>query len=113
MKLQRSALQRRAAPRPGFPARIALVTSHFPPSTGGLERHVAALAQAMASRGIAVDIIVPGESTTTGQYGEQPMIRVRQFRIVVGAPRYSFSPGVWRYLHRAAGAYDLVHAHNY
>lgn len=90
-----------------------MVTSHFPPSTGGLERHVSALTDAMASRGIEVDVIVPGTATAVHESEVHPGLTVRRFRSVVGGSHYPVAPGLWRYLRRNAGTYDLVHAHNY
>ena len=90
-----------------------MVTSHFPPSTGGLERHVTVLAKAMASRGIEVDVLVPGRTVAVHQSEMYPGVTVRRFRYMIGGSRYPVAPGLWQYLRGRAGTYDLVHAHNY
>jgi glycosyltransferase involved in cell wall biosynthesis len=113
MKPQRSGFEGHPLARSDSLSRIAVVTSHFPPSTGGLERHASALAEAIAKRGVTVDVIVPGSSTARHQLSEHPGITIRRFPILAGASRYSLSPGLWRYLRRAARTYDLVHAHNF
>jgi glycosyltransferase involved in cell wall biosynthesis len=94
------------------PSRIAIVTSHFPPSVGGLERHVFKLAEAMAKRGVEVDVIVPG-ALTARETGPYPGVLIRRFANIGGTARYSLSPGLWNYLRGAGRTYDLIHAHNY
>jgi glycosyltransferase involved in cell wall biosynthesis len=93
--------------------RIALVTSHFPPSIGGLEKHVVELGRAMAERGHAVDVLVPGAATRVEPGSDHAGVVVRRFRTIVGGPRHPIAPGLWRHLRHEAAIYDVVHAHNY
>jgi glycosyltransferase involved in cell wall biosynthesis len=93
--------------------RVALVTSHFPPWTGGLERHVANLARRLSSRGIEVEVLVPAPASAVEDLSESPRVLVRRFGSGVGGQRHALAPGLWRHLRRAAARYDLIHAHNY
>jgi glycosyltransferase involved in cell wall biosynthesis len=92
--------------------RIALVTPRFPPDIGGLEVHVGHLARRLVAAGHSVDVLaqaapsVPRLDRTDGA-------TVRRFPIRLGGRAYPCAPGLWSYVGRHAGRYDVVHMHSY
>jgi len=99
------------------PSRIALVSSHYPPTIGGLERHVAGLAATLAKRDVEVEVIAPEAvrppaAPREAKTGEDHVVTVRRFAVVPSAGRFLLSPALWLYLRRSLGRYDLIHVHN-
>ena len=95
--------------QPGPPAKAepggdTTILQVLGPSTGGIRRHVGALAAALAARGWRVVLAGPAGV----------MDGIRPLDEVVAIPS-NLSPGhlatAWRQLRRVLGGVDLVHAH--
>jgi glycosyltransferase involved in cell wall biosynthesis len=91
--------------------RIAQVTPRYPPLSGGVETHVAAVGERLAGRGHDVTVVtgdagadVPRRSTLNG-------VDVVRCRGLAPGGNFHAAPGVARVLRRSA--FDVVHAHNY
>jgi len=89
--------------------RVALVTSYFPPSPGGQERHVLELAWGLAELGHDVTVITSDHMDPGNWDGLGPGIRIIGLpNVIVGADALTF--GVSRAL--AEVGPDLVHIHS-
>ena len=92
--------------------RIAYVTSHYPPSRGGIETHVGELARHARLEGHAVDVF-------TGAFDGAPTrecvdgIDVYRLRTWGPTSDLRVPAGLIKALRSRAGRYDIVHAHNY
>ncbi len=94
------------------PPRVLLVTPRYPPSLGGIERHVAMLAAGLAGRGLDVAVATTGSEDTAGQERTgNPSIR--RFPTLRDDEVFFLSPRLALWLLRSAGRYDLVHVHSY
>ena len=84
----------------GGDVRVLHVSDHYPPVLGGIERHVAALAERQACRGHDVAVVTSGRATADGRHGDDTgaveVHRVRSRRDVSAAELAS---------------YDVLHAH--
>ncbi len=84
----------------GGDVRVLHVSDHYPPVLGGIERHVAALAERQACRGHDVAVVTSGRATADGRHsddtGAVEVHRVRSRRDVSVAELAS---------------YDVLHAH--
>ena len=80
--------------------RVLHVSDHYPPVLGGIERHVAALAERQAGRGDHVSVLTSGRATADGRHsddaGAVTVHRVRSGREVPAAD---------------LATYDVLHAH--
>ena len=91
--------------------RVLMVTTRFPPYTGGIETHVREVAPRLARLGFAIDVL------TTDTSGEQPRrelvdgVEVMRIAAYPRARDYYFAPGILHHLR--AGRYDLVHLQGY
>jgi glycosyltransferase involved in cell wall biosynthesis len=92
-------------------SRALLVTHGFPPQLGGVETVVAELARRLPAHGWEVEVVTEGPADAAEVTSEGAP--VRRFRRRLAGARYPVSPGLWRYLLRVAGRYDVVHAHNF
>jgi glycosyltransferase involved in cell wall biosynthesis len=92
--------------------RIAQVVASYYPQLGGVQTHVRQLAEGCAAAGDDVTVL-------THQHGTEPAeeveggVRVLRFPRTVRSAAYPLSPGLFRYLRRHAGGFDVVHAHSY
>jgi glycosyltransferase involved in cell wall biosynthesis len=93
--------------------RVALVTPGYPPTIGGVERHVAHLAAGLAGLGHHVDVLTHDADGAPAHEMPENAVRVFRFPRTVRARHYALSAPMARYLVRHAGKYDVVHAHNY
>jgi glycosyltransferase involved in cell wall biosynthesis len=93
--------------------RLAYVTSHFAPSTGGIERHVQRLAEGAAARaGWTVDVLTAASPRRAPAVESSERLTIRRFTPLFSSHRFPIPLGVLRHLRRTRGQYDLVHAHN-
>jgi glycosyltransferase involved in cell wall biosynthesis len=92
---------------------IALVSPGYPPTVGGVERHVARLASGLAGLGNRVDVLTHDVSGEPPDSTSEDGVRVLRFPRTVRAQHYSASGAMWRHLRSAGGRYDIIHAHNY
>ncbi|MDQ6641108.1 MAG: glycosyltransferase family 4 protein [Actinomycetota bacterium] len=80
--------------------RILHVTDHYLPVLGGIETHVAALANRQARRGDQVTVLTSTSSTADGQSRDDTgPVTVRRARSLVEGRRFDFA------------SFDVVHAH--
>ncbi|USZ68051.1 glycosyltransferase family 4 protein [Halorussus salilacus] len=91
--------------------RVLQVTPRYPPRTGGVETHVAEIAERLVERGHEVTVLaadagrgVPDRETRNG-------VEVRRFRGFAPGGAFHVAPGIARAVARADP--DVVHAHNY
>ena len=93
--------------------RVGIVTPRYPPGRGGVEEVVANQATVLAERGHRVEVLThTNDRTATGTSGEGA-VTVTRYRGVTGSERYPVAPGLYPGLRRAAGRFDVVHAHHY
>ena len=92
--------------------KLALVSSSFAPRVGSLERHVEALARGLARHGVDVEVVTQDSSIRSPRVSEADGVCVRQFPTSIGGLRFGMAPGLWEYLRRGAGSWDLVHLHS-
>jgi glycosyltransferase involved in cell wall biosynthesis len=97
-------------------SRLAFVTSRYRPHTGGVETHVAELAERFAARGHSVTVHSADAGTTVDgtrlpARERRNGVRVRRHRAFAPGGAVHVAPGVLPAVRRAG--YDLVHAHNY
>lgn len=80
--------------------RVLHVSDHYAPALGGIERHVAALAERQACRGVDASVLTSSRATADGRHsddaGAVPVRRVRSGREVSPAD---------------LATYDVLHAH--
>jgi len=95
------------------PMRIALVTSRYWPSFGGIQSHVQALAENLAAGGHQVTVLThdldgddPVEETING-------VDVVRFLPIVPSEHLLISPALGAHLRASTWSYDLVHVHGY
>jgi glycosyltransferase involved in cell wall biosynthesis len=92
--------------------RVLFVTTRYPPHAGGVERHVAALAEGLVAQGHDVTVFTADASTADAPRRERRRdVRVRRFRSVAPDGAFHVAPGLVRAVRGSAA--DLVHAHNY
>lgn len=92
--------------------KLALVSSSFAPRMGSLERHVEALARGLARQGVEVEVVTQDASIRSPRVSEADGVCVRQFPTSIGGLRFGLAPGLWEYLRRRTGSWDLVHLHS-
>jgi len=80
---------------------------------GGVETHVAALAERLAARGHDVEVLTQQKARGATSVERLAGVTVRRFPPTLPEPIYALTPGIWRYLRRHGARYDLVHAHSY
>jgi glycosyltransferase involved in cell wall biosynthesis len=99
--------------------RVVLVTTRYPPHTGGVETHVAELATGLADRGHDVTVLTAdARSADAGRRERHGAVTVRRFRGVAPGGAFHVAPGLLRGVRRAVAGGEadertVVHAHNY
>jgi glycosyltransferase involved in cell wall biosynthesis len=95
------------------PLRIALVSSRYAPSTGGIQCHVQALAEHLSRSGHRVTVLT--HDLDRGDPTEEDLngVHVVRFLPVVPAEHLLVSPALGRYLADHGDRFDVVHAHGY
>jgi 1,2-diacylglycerol 3-alpha-glucosyltransferase len=92
--------------------KIVQLVASYSPRVGGVEKHVAHLAQGCVEAGDDVTVL-------THQFGHSPAyerigaVRVRRFSLTVNSEIYPFSLSLFRHLRTHAADFDLVHVHSY
>lgn len=94
-------------------ATIAYVAPRFSPYVGGVETHVARLAEHAAARGYRVEVLAQETDRRLVPVETIGAVTVRRFYSAVPSPNYTVAPGLWSHLARHGRRYDLVHAHSY
>jgi glycosyltransferase involved in cell wall biosynthesis len=92
--------------------KLALVSSSFEPRSGSLERHVDALARGLARHGVEVEVVTQEASHRSPRVWERDGFCIRRFPTSIGRLRFAMAPGLWEYLRRTAGLWDVVHLHS-
>ena len=80
--------------------RIAMVSAHYAPFTGGVESHVEEIAKRLAAQGETVEVLThhddPGLPSTELREG----VLVRRHKVPVPSKHFGVSPAVWATLRR-------------
>jgi glycosyltransferase involved in cell wall biosynthesis len=96
---------------------VLQVTPRYPPQTGGVETHVAEVAERLVARGIDVTVVTADADAGGGGDSREVRrgVRVRRTRGLAPGGAFHLAPGVSLAVRRAlaGGGVDLVHAHNY
>lgn len=92
--------------------RIAMVSPGYPPAPGGVETVVAQTARALARAGVLVEVLAQEPRRDLPAVRVEDGVVVRRFRSN-RAGTYRVSPGLYRYLARHHGGFDVVHGHSY
>ncbi len=91
--------------------RIAYIAPGFPPTLGGVERHVHELAMRASRAGWAVEVLTQdGTEDAVEVVGD---VVVRRFANRSPAAAYPLAPALIRFVSRHGRSYELVHAQNY
>jgi glycosyltransferase involved in cell wall biosynthesis len=96
--------------------RIALITSNYLPTIGGVENHVAALADSLVSMGHQADVFAPRPAGYFEQGTDQTTrsaVRVVRYSAAIQRTGFGIPVGLVSGLRRAAAHYDVFHVHNY
>lgn len=93
--------------------RIAYVSPRYAPFVGGVETHVAQLAQRAATEGHHVEVLTQEADRRLPALQVLQGVTVRRFAVPLPSQNYAFAPGLWAYLARTRRQYDVVHAHSY
>jgi glycosyltransferase involved in cell wall biosynthesis len=91
---------------------VALIAPPTTPYPRALERHVRELARGLVRHGAAVELLTQGHHPATTGVSENDGLVERRFRASRHNPRFPLAPALFDYLRRAAGSFDLVHAHS-
>lgn len=92
--------------------RVLQVVPAYPPTPGGVERHVASVSAALVGRGHSVTVLsLDARSAGAGsrQDGQVEVLRVPS----VGLGPFLLARGVRRTVRALAAEHDVVHVHNY
>ena len=104
--------------------RVLLLSEFYPPARGGLEFHVAGVAEGLVARGHQVEVATLGPERSVEIERGVTVHRLRstasRLRFLYEDPSRPFhlpvpDPAVWRQLHAVTAAFcpDVVHAHNW
>lgn len=91
--------------------RVAQVTPRYPPRSGGVETHVAAVGERLVERGHDVTVVTGDAGADAPRRSTRNGVEVRRCRGLAPGGNFHAAPGVARVLRRSA--FDVVHAHNY
>jgi glycosyltransferase involved in cell wall biosynthesis len=92
--------------------KVALVASSYLPDPGALERHVDRLAHGLASRGVEVEVLTQDSARGVPRVSERQGVVVRRFPASISRAHAAVAPGLYHYLRRTAGWFDLADAHS-
>jgi glycosyltransferase involved in cell wall biosynthesis len=91
--------------------KVALVASSYLPHPGALERDVARLAHGLATRGVEVEVLTQDRARGLPDVSDREGVVVRRFAASIGT-RAGIAPGLWQYMRRAIGSFDIADAHS-
>ncbi|MFN8041622.1 MAG: glycosyltransferase family 4 protein [Acidimicrobiales bacterium] len=97
----------------GRARRIALVTSRYWPSFGGIQSHVQALAEHLVGAGHEVTVLTHDLDGDDPEHDVLNGVRVRRFLPLVPSEHLLLAPALGAHLASSRSSYDLVHAHGY
>lgn len=92
---------------------ICFVTHRYPPQTGGVETHVAAVAERLVARGHQATVVTADRSGEGFHRERRNGVRVRRHRSLAPGGAVHLAPGIARAVRRHAQTADVVHVHNY
>jgi glycosyltransferase involved in cell wall biosynthesis len=92
--------------------KILYITPRYAPAFGGMERHVEALATRIRAQGHDVHVVT---QSTRPPYGPATVagVPVYRTRAINRSEAYGIPPGLFAYVARRSGGYDVIHAHGY
>jgi glycosyltransferase involved in cell wall biosynthesis len=90
---------------------VLLVTSRYPPHTGGVETHVSEIAERLAARGHTVTVRSADGGGEGARREERAGVGVRRHRALAPGGAFHVAPGVLPAVRRSNA--DVVHVHNY
>jgi glycosyltransferase involved in cell wall biosynthesis len=92
--------------------RVLQVTTRYPPHTGGVEAHVAELAEGLVGRGHEVTVLTAdARSADAPRRQRRDGVRVIRHRGVAPGGAFHVAPGIVQSVRESDA--DVVHAHNY
>ncbi|SFL61398.1 Glycosyltransferase involved in cell wall bisynthesis [Halogranum rubrum] len=92
--------------------KVLQVTTRYPPHTGGVETHVAELAEGLVARGHEVTVLTAdARSADAPRRQRRDGVRVIRHRGVAPGGAFHVAPGIVRAVRESDA--DVVHAHNY
>jgi len=91
--------------------KILQVTPRYPPHTGGVETHAAAISERLVDRGHDVTVYAADAGDEVSRRETVDGVSVRRFRGVAPGGAFHVAPGIAPAVRRAAP--DVIHAHNY
>ncbi len=89
---------------------IGIVASRYPPATGLIEVQAARLAEGLAARGHAVEVLSTKHYDALADSEMRNGVQVRRFTPMLGSGDEAVPAGMWAFLRQAEGRYDVVHA---
>lgn len=93
--------------------RVALIAHQYPPSVGGVQRHVAELAAGFTARGIEVEVVTCDPTQHLPARAVEDGVLVHRFPTVANDAVFFISPSLAAWLLRNARRFSLLHAHSY
>ena len=93
--------------------KIALVSAHYAPFTGGIESHVEEIAKRLASLGETVEVLTHHDTPDVPDTEMRDSVVVRRHKVAVSSQHFGVSPAMWYTLLRQRQRYDVVHVHGY
>ena len=93
--------------------RVALIAHQYPPAVGGVERHVAELAQGFVRRGLEVEVVTCDPNGCLPAHAVQDGVPVHRFPTLGHDAVFFVSPPLGWWLLRNAHRFTLLHAHSY
>ncbi len=92
---------------------VALIAHQYPPAVGGVERHVAELAQGFVQQGIAVEVITCDPTRRLPTHALHDGVLVHRFPTLANDGVFYVSPQLSAWLLQNAHRFTLLHAHSY
>lgn len=93
--------------------RIAYIAPQYAPSAGGVERHVAEIAERAATQGYDVEVLTQTVDRDLPRAERIGGVQVHRFAAVNGSRAFGLPPALFVHVARHASHYDLIHAHSY
>jgi glycosyltransferase involved in cell wall biosynthesis len=93
------------------PLAVLMVTPHYLPEIGGVERHVHEVATRLAADGVAVTVLTTDREGRLPALDQQGGVTIRRVRAYPRSADWLFAPGLSEVI--AEGEWDLVHVQSY